>query len=151
MPPPDPLLAADYSFTVVGTPQPQGSKTRFRKRVVDDNAERLAPWRDSIIAVASQVRPRTPIHDPVYVNLVATFIRPRSHYGTGRNFEVLKASAPGWHAQKPDGDKVARAAFDSLVIARLLVDDALVTEHHMFKRWAGLGESPHLDVEIWLL
>ena len=101
------------AFFVPGIPQPQGSKTRMRYALVDDNRERLAPWRDSVIAAAmTAMHDRPPITGPCRVTLTASFCRPQSHYGSGRNSEVLKASAPIMHAQKPDADKVARAILD---------------------------------------
>ena len=36
------------------------------------------------------------------------FVRPKSHYGTGRNAKKLKPSAPPHHTQKPDATKLLR-------------------------------------------
>lgn len=148
----DETVEPDFSVVVIGNPAPQGSKRQVRpKTFIEDNPE-TAPWRDSIVYASRTVkREGDPIHEACYATLVATFLRPRYHYRTGKFYNELKPSAPGWHAVKPDGDKIARAAFDALVIAQVIYDDALITEHSVYKRWANWGESPSLSIRIWTL
>lgn len=51
---------------------------------------------------------------PVEVRMDFYFPRPKSHYGTGRNADVLKNSAPKSHIKKPDVDNLAKAVMDAL-------------------------------------
>lgn len=81
---------------------------------------------------------RPPAEGPIAVRVLAEFIRPASHYGTGRNARVLKASAPAeWFVGYPDGDKIARLVGDALTIARVITDDRFIAEWQCRKRWAG--------------
>lgn len=41
--------------------------------------------------------------------------RPRAHYGSGRNADVLKAGAPLHHSTKPDLDNLVKAVKDALL------------------------------------
>ncbi|MGH3500203.1 MAG: RusA family crossover junction endodeoxyribonuclease, partial [Nocardioidaceae bacterium] len=52
------------------------------------------------------------------------FNRPKSHYGTGGNAHLVKASAPLFPTGKPDADKLLRSVFDALTAARVWRDDA---------------------------
>lgn len=51
---------------------------------------------------------------PVYLALSFVMPRPQGHYGTGRNAERLKDSAPLWHAKVPDLDNLEKAVKDAL-------------------------------------
>jgi Holliday junction resolvase RusA-like endonuclease len=42
------------------------------------------------------------------------FLRPRSHYRTGRNAALLRGDAPAYPAGRPDLTKLVRAAEDAL-------------------------------------
>jgi Holliday junction resolvase RusA-like endonuclease len=45
-------------------------------------------------------------------------------------------TARRWPCVKPDGDKLTRAVFDSLTIARVITDDARIVHHDVWKRYA---------------
>jgi Holliday junction resolvase RusA-like endonuclease len=45
---------------------------------------------------------------------VFVLARPRSHYGTGRNADRLRATAPAWPCSRPDATKLLRAVEDAL-------------------------------------
>jgi Holliday junction resolvase RusA-like endonuclease len=106
-------------FTVLGEPQPQGSKTTVqqkgrRPRVIDDNPD-TKPWRATVAAVALEaMAKRPPLEGPLELHAVFVFGRPASHWGTGRNAGVLKASAPAYCSSRPDVDKLLRAIGDAL-------------------------------------
>lgn len=106
-------------ITVPGTPVPQGSKrvvpTKQGPRVAEGNAERLRPWRAAVAAAAAySMDGDDALTGPVRVDVVFTFARPLTHYGTGANEGSLKASAPLFRGQAPDIDKLLRAVFDAL-------------------------------------
>jgi crossover junction endodeoxyribonuclease RusA len=105
-------------FTVNGTPAAQGSKRAFvigGKAVMVDADKKLKPWRQAVTDAAAAARGDDPLFmGPVRVRVRFVFPRPKSHYGTGRNAEVLKNSAPAYVATRPDVDKLLRAVFDAL-------------------------------------
>lgn len=113
----------EYSFTVPGVPAPQGSKVRTKWGVREDNPA-TRPWRTAVGWEASALRasiddneqydPVFPLAGPLSLWVVFFFPRPKNHYGSGRNANILKPSAPIFHTSKPDGDKLTRAIGDSL-------------------------------------
>ena len=40
--------------------------------------------------------------------------RPKNHYGTGKNADKLKPSAPVWHIARPDIDNFIKFIMDAL-------------------------------------
>jgi Holliday junction resolvase RusA-like endonuclease len=127
-------------FFVAGLPITQGSKRAFTNKytgraVLVEDAEKLKPWRWSVGVTAAQAMAKRPfIQGPVRIRLQFLFPRPKSHYGTGRNHNVLKASAPSWPTGKPDLDKLQRAVFDALTHV-VWADDSQVTEVFAMKRY----------------
>lgn len=113
------------TFTVIGTPAPQGSKTKWG---TEDNP-RTAPWRATVAAEAAlhrdQITGDSLAAGPVKVDALFVFPRPKSHYRTGSHAGELKPNAPVWVATKPDADKLARAIGDALT-GVLLRDDSLI-------------------------
>lgn len=136
-------------FTVLGTPQPQGSKTRTRFGMREDNRD-LAPWREAILWALKRAMREADRHAPMLAPLEIEadfyFCRPRSHYGTGRNAAILKPSAPGkYHAQKPDLDKLLRALGDALTIGGAIRDDSQIAITAAHKYWA---DSAYMTVLV---
>lgn len=127
-------------FHVPGLPITQGSKRAFvnkytgRAQMVEDSAK-LKPWRWAVGAVGASAMAKRPLFSgPVKVRLQFLFPRPKSHYGTGRNHDKLKAKAPAVPTGKPDLDKLQRAVFDALTHT-VWRDDAQVTEVFAIKRY----------------
>ena len=51
---------------------------------------------------------------PLYVICHFYMLRPKGHYGTGKNAGKLKANAPEWHTKKPDVDNCIKFVLDCL-------------------------------------
>ncbi len=127
-------------FTVPGVPAPQGSKTRTKWGVREDNPA-TRPWRTAVAWEATAAmagRPR--LTGPLALEVVFTFPRPKNHFGSGRNAEQLKPSSPTLHASKPDVDKMLRAICDSLsgIICR---DDAQIAAVQGWKVYGSPGAT----------
>jgi Holliday junction resolvase RusA-like endonuclease len=102
------------SFTVPGVPAPQGSKVRTKWGVREDNPA-TRPWRTSVAWEATAAMQEVdPLVGPLFLDVTFCFPRPKSHFGTGKNADVLKDNAPIYHVAKPDCDKLVRAIGDSL-------------------------------------
>lgn len=138
-----------FTLRVDGTPIPQGSKTRGRHSMYDDNAATLKPWRAALQAAAEQeismLEDFARIEGPVAARITFTMRRLKSHYGTGRNAGILKPTAPVYQCTIPDVDKLTRAVFDSLTKASVWKDDGQVAALRADKIY---GERPGIDVTL---
>lgn len=128
-------------ITIPGTPVPQGSKrvvpTPRGPRAVEGNEYRLLPWRAAVAAGAKYAMGEDePLAGPVRLDVVFTFGRPHYHFGTGRNAERLKPSAPTFRSQAPDLDKLLRAVFDGLA-GIVFRNDAQVADVRATKRYGA--------------
>lgn len=132
------------SFFVAGEPiaQPRPKFQRVGGFVRTYTPDKLfGPWKRGVIAKAELNRIDGLETDrPVFLSLEFVMPRPASHFGTGKNAGVLKASAPSFHIIKPDGDNLTKAVMDALSEARVWRDDSLVYRHDAYKRYAAPGE-----------
>lgn len=134
---------AEVTFTVPGVPAPQGSKTRTKWGVREDNPA-TRPWRSAIAWEATAAMQGLDIlTGPVEVLVHFVFPRPKSHFGTGTRGEVLKESAPKLHTSPPDADKLERAIGDSLR-GIVLRDDAQIAHWDVWKLYG----QPHAEIVV---
>ncbi len=76
------------------------------------------------------------IKGPIYVESIFCFKRPKSHFGTGKNSELLKKSAPKYHITKPDIDNLEKFLFDSLT-GYLWKDDSQIIQSESYKYYSN--------------
>lgn len=149
--------APDITITVYGQPITQGSKTRGRYGMYDDNAAKLRPWRAKVKNAALDALTagrigdvpvhRPPLDGPVYVEVTFTVAKPASAPKRRRTWPIKQRSG--------DIDKLTRAAFDSLTDAGVWKDDSQVVEVLARKSFPGehpaaLGE-PGAVIHVWCL
>ena len=137
---------AETFLRVYGDPAPQGSKRaiptvgrggRVRVSLVE-SSKRVRPWRDAVVA-AALAQPSRPRHAGAVGVVVRFFIpRPKSHYGSGRNAGVVRASAPPFPTSRAVGDldKLQRSTFDGLTDTGVVVDDSHIVMVDAWKLWA---------------
>lgn len=130
-------------FDVVGIPGAQGSKRHVGRGVMVESSAKVKPWRSDVKAAAEAEilrsgAPWPPLDVPVEVMIDFRFHRPKSHYGTGRNANAIKATAPDYPTSRAlgDADKLARSTLDALTAAGVFVDDSLVVRLEVEKVWA---------------
>jgi Holliday junction resolvase RusA-like endonuclease len=72
------------------------------------------------------------LHGPLHLSLVFCLARPKGHFGSGRNADVVKPSAPRYPTVKPDATKLTRAVEDAMtgIVWR---DDAQVVDQYVTK------------------
>lgn len=152
---------------VFGRPAPQGSKKVQRylpggRAVLGESSKNVKPWRQSVVYASAALAEEQgilsllPILHPVIVEIEFLFPRPKSHYGTGKNAETLKPSAPYWTVSAMDGDldKICRASIDGLSESSgglLIKDDKLVVSLSASKRYCATGEHPGANISIELI
>ncbi len=176
-----------FRVIVLGRPAPEGSKKAmpiYRKNkasgereftghanIIDEPTTRLAQWRQNIHTAAHPLAHCTcpdpgcvdfatgfPIDEPVIASMVFAFGRPRSHYRTGRNADLL--SSEGLATSRPvaanigDLEKLARAMADGLQAAGVLCNDKQIVEFcRLAKVWVD-DDRTELTVPgavVWLL
>jgi Holliday junction resolvase RusA-like endonuclease len=141
---------SELAFTVLGRPQPAGSKRAFRHRhanriVVVDDAKGSRPWKQQVAGAAAAAKPDDELlAGPLVVELVFVLARPKGHYGTGRNATTVRAGAPARPITKPDVDKLSRAVMDACtgVVWR---DDAQVVDKRARKAY---GSPERCEIRI---
>ena len=118
------------SFTVNGVAAPAGSKKGFYNKkagrvIITDDSKRSRPWKAMVsdAALEAMTGPengsrvlsiREPLDGPLLLEITFWVTRPKSHFGTGRNADVVKPGAPFAPTVKPDLLKLARAVEDAL-------------------------------------
>lgn len=139
-------------FKVLGKPQPAGSKKGFvhpktNRVVIVDDAKHSRPWKQEVAGEAISILGacgRGMLQGPLELSCVFYFQRPKGHFGTGRNCELLKPSAPKHPAVKPDATKLVRAVEDAMtgIVYR---DDAQIIRQTAVKAY-GLPERVEITV-----
>lgn len=140
-----------YTFHVLGTPKPQGSKRHVGNGVmVESGGEALRTWREDVKHAAHQVREHLPgpLAGPLLIEVVFILARPKAHYRTGRNAHLLRDAAPDFPWRKPDLDKLLRSTFDAITTAGLWVDDASAVTVNARKVYAARGAPAGAAIRI---
>jgi Holliday junction resolvase RusA-like endonuclease len=85
------------------------------------------------LAVAREMA--NPWGGPLHVGVTFSMPRPKGHYGSGRNADKVKASAPPYPVGRPDLDNLVKAVLDAL---RGIAwgDDTQVVSLRARKTWA---------------
>ena len=136
------------AFTVLGEPAPQGSKVRNRYGGIREANPRTRPWRQAVAAEAEYAMGgRPPVNSAVSVEVRYVFPRPLGHFGSGRNADLLRPSAPEHKTTAPDTEKLNRAAFDAMsgIVYR---DDAQIVHS---EAWKLYGSPARAEIEVRLL
>ena len=138
------------SFTVPGLPVPQGSMTAFikggRPVITHKRSDALKDYR-ARCAMAAQAAGASCSSEPISLRAVFYMLRPKSHFGTGRNAHTLKPSAPDYCATTPDIDKILRALLDALT-GVCFADDKQVVRAHVVQRYADANHAPGTEVQV---
>ena len=127
-------------FFVPGTPQPGGSKRAFfnpktKRAQVVEACKGNPAWRSDVKAFALAAYDGPLIGGPLYLVVEFVMARPKGHFGSGKNAQVLKPSAPPYPTSKPDTTKLLRTLEDALT-GIVWVDDAQVVRQEVFKLYA---------------
>lgn len=150
-------------FTVYGKPQTRGSKTPFALRrkdgspvtgkggrpviVTTDSNKKSGEWMNLVRDAARTAYSGELLTGPIAVGIRCYFVRPKSHYRSGKNAHLLGSNATVFPT--PDFDKLTRAILDSLSktvyrddsqVCRWLPDNG--------KFWADDGSPERVEIEI---
>ena len=136
-----------FSFFVPGKPEPGGSKKGYARgkhvSIVDANPK-AAPWKARVALAASQAYEGEPLTGALHVVFEFVVTRPRGHFGSGKNADKIKESAPAFPASKPDTLKLTRSTEDACT-GILWKDDALIVTQLATKRY---GPCPGVKITV---
>ena len=146
-------MNSEICFRVVGIPGAQGSKMLTRYGAMIESSKKVKPWRQDIRHAALEFFKQDPIDCAVSLSIEFVFSRPKSHFGTGKNANIFKPSAPKLLTSHSVGDidKLCRSTLDGLSVTTggtVIKDDCLVVSLHAEKRYAKRGELPGATISI---
>ena len=107
-------------FWVPGRPAPQGSKTGFvnpktGKVIMTPASKYTKPWREAVKWIALEKYSNMEVwQGPMQLEIVFYQVRPKGHFGTGRNKGKLKTSARLYPTVSPNLTKLIRSTEDAL-------------------------------------
>jgi crossover junction endodeoxyribonuclease RusA len=134
---------------VRGIPAPQGSKRHVGNGRMIESSKAVGPWREAVRGqTQAAMRGRPPLGGPVRVRVWFWLPRPKGHYGTGRNTDQVRPSAPVRPSGTPDLDKLLRAILDGLTDGGAWKDDGQVVELTARKLYVLPGLTPGAKIEI---
>lgn len=171
----NPVLIPDamiISFFVPGIAKPGGSKNAFALKnkktgalllnkktgrpiinVVDTskNQNWKADVKSFALTAMHAAGLRGPVIEALYMSVEFVMLRPKCHFGSGKNAKSLKTGAkpaPLDHTQTPDRTKLLRSLEDAMtgVVWR---DDTQIVAGPINKRWTRPGETPGAYVAIY--
>ena len=164
-----PLLATDVpgeslgccwrcvaTFRVFGQPRPGGSKRAFRHaqtgKIMVVEASKNKDWRAEVKAAAMEAYDGPCVSGPLKVHFTFFLLRPKMHYGSGKNSDQRKppfAWLPG-PVKAPDTTKLIRSTEDALT-GVVWVDDAQIIVQKGLKLYIDRWERPGAMIEVWEL
>lgn len=136
-------------IVVYGEAATAGSKRGFvnptnGRVIITDDAKKSRPWKNNVAQAAAEQFDGPILTCALDVEMIFVIARLKGHFGTGRNAEVLKDSAPLQPTVRPDVLKLARAVEDALtgVVWR---DDSLIVNESLQKRY---GERACVEIRV---
>lgn len=144
----------EVEFVVPGDPAPQGSKRAYvgksGKVSMVESSSRVKPWREAAAAAARAAADGHVFDGPVRVEAQFRVAHAASHFRSGRNSHLLKASAPEAPTKQwcGDVDKLSRALLDSLTMSGVIADDSHVVALDATKVWSWPGFDGSTRVRV---
>lgn len=153
---------SDICFFVPGSPAPGGSKTGYPRQVqyFDKKTKKMKnriivnmvpaskytkPWMKIVRDIAKSEYRAEPLSGPIHLTMRFRILRPKYHYGTGRNARIIKSDSPIFPTCPPDLTKYVRSTEDALT-GVLWIDDGQVVKGEYTKEYCS--EKPGVVILI---
>jgi len=141
-----------FEASIAGEPVAKGRPRFNRKTGRTYTPAKTETWERQAAAMLASAWGLPPLTRPVSVTVRAIHARPDDQLPGPRVLrDHPELAGRLWRPRKPDLDNVEKAAWDALVLAGVLADDALVVHSEPFKLWTALGENPAVEIEIHTL
>lgn len=138
-------------IVVYGKAAPAGSKRGFVNKktggvILTDAAKGSRSWKSDVKDKAvERMDGWPPLSGPLRVEMLFWVRRPKGHFGSGRNLEVVKESSPRFPTVKPDLLKLARAVEDAMT-GIVYGDDAQIVTEVLRKRYTVEAERVEIVI-----
>lgn len=132
------------SLTILGEPKAQKRHRHVKMGSFVRTYDPSTANKKDLLHIVQQQAPPAPIDTPIRVDIDFYFSRPKGHYGTGKNANVLKDTAPILHTTKPDIDNCFKFVTDALS-GVFYKDDNLICETHLKKLYS---DKPRIEITI---
>jgi Holliday junction resolvase RusA-like endonuclease len=137
-------------FFVAGVPKPAGSKRGFfipklKRVIITDANPNSKDWKIDVKHAAQKAYSGPLIDLPLSVRFTFNIVRPKGHFGTGKNATTLRNGARKFPTSKPDLLKLARGVEDAMT-GIIYSDDSQIVSERLFKRYA---DAPGVLIEIF--
>ena len=147
-------------FTVIGHPEPAGSKRAFpfKRRdgrvgvAVSDANPRAKQWKQGVACIAAEemAKLQLPVDKPLldgalWIHTKFYVMRPAGHFGSGKNASTLKPSAPVFPKTRPDYGKLARGLDDAMT-GVVYQDDSQIVKATI-EKFYGVPERVEVEIE----
>ena len=93
--------------------------------------------KNKIKLLSAQYMPDEPFENEIYLYIKFYMKRPKSHYGTGKNSNIIKSSAPETHIKKPDLSNMIKLIEDSFN-GMFYKDDSQITHLTAVKEYTDI-------------
>ena len=127
--------------------QPRPRAVSFAGHARMYNPGTSSTWKACVIHALQGLAGTFPTGVPLRCDLTFYLPRPKGHFGSGKNADTLKASAPARPTGKPDRDNLDKAVCDAITAAGVWRDDSQVTSGTIRKRWCH-GWQPGCQITI---
>lgn len=106
------------------------------------------PWMSHVREVAVENYKKPPIVEAIRVLITFYLPRPKNHFGTGKNKDVVKKSSPIFPQSKPDLFKLVRAVEDALT-GIVYKDDSQIFDVKATKLYCNvMNPTPGVEISI---
>ena len=128
-------------FIIEGKPKPLQRHRATRRGIMYDPSKKD---KADFLTRCLEFAPKTPLEGALWIELVFSMPRPKSHYRTGKNAGKLKEGSPTMHTKKPDLDNLVKFVCDA-IDRKFYLDDAQITRIQAVKIYA---EQPSTEITI---
>ena len=101
-------------ITVPGQPKSQKRHRHFKRESFTGTYDPSADDKKSFLSYIADKAPKEPLKGPIHLEIIFYMKRPKGHYGTGKNEEKVKDSAPSYHTSKPDVSNLVKFVEDAM-------------------------------------
>ena len=100
--------------------------------------------KSTLVNISYAQRPDKPLGGPISMTVKAFFIRPKSHFYTGKRADILRTDAPMFKTSKPDASNIVKLLEDAYNKI-MFHDDSQICMLQVIKLYS---ETPRTEILI---